>query len=286
MAREDDRPARPREAFSLLGHDLRLDILLALLEGWAGAHTEPQRYSDLMRAVGEEDSGKFNYHLDRLRGAYLSKVDGGYVPTAGATALYRAVLAHRPTEAPDETTLDPGVTCPDCGEQLVATHEREFFTVRCRSCEGVAGEFTYTLPTNALEGRTDAAVLRTAYRRARSQVGLARTGQCPDCAGRTTVSVRREHLEGDGEPPVAIGCDTCTWTVRTGFLLPLLSDSRVARALLSIDVPVAAADPWELPDPDPSLSSTDPLEVELTVETDAGTAVITVDGALDVLTVS
>jgi len=69
----DETLAQPREAFALLGHDLRLEILLALLDRWEAARTEPQRYSELMRAVGTQDSGKFNYHLGKLRGAYLRK---------------------------------------------------------------------------------------------------------------------------------------------------------------------------------------------------------------------
>ena len=64
----DGDRASVREAFSLLAHEVRLDIVLALLENWAAVDTEPQSYSDLMDAVGMRDSGKFNYHLDKLRG--------------------------------------------------------------------------------------------------------------------------------------------------------------------------------------------------------------------------
>lgn len=278
MTGSGETPADPREAFSLLGHEIRLNILLALLDGWEAAHTEPRGYSELMRAVGMEDSGKFNYHLNRLRGAYVRKTEEGYAPTASATALYRAVLAHRPTSEADRTELTPGVDCPDCGEPLVAVHEGEFFTLRCSACEHVVEGFTYPLPKNALDGRTDEEVLRIVHRRAGAQIGLARTGQCPDCVGGTTVTVQADP--GADEQPVAIACDTCSWHVRTGYLLPLLADPRVTRELSAVGVPVTAVYPWELPAPTATLVATDPYRLELRIEADGGTVTLTVDDRL------
>jgi hypothetical protein len=278
----DEELAQPREAFALLGHDLRLEILLALLDRWEAAHTEPRRYSELMRAVGLQDSGKFNYHLGKLRGAYLRKTDDGYVPTASATALYRAVLAHRPTETPTRSELDPGVDCPDCGGGLAAGYEREFFTLRCPACEGLVGEFTYPFPKNGLEGRTDREVLRAVYDRARAQIGLARRGQCPDCAGTTTVRLRSPGDPSGAEPPVEIACDTCTWTVRTGMLLPLVTDPQVVRVLSAVGIAVEDAFPWELPDP----ATTGPDgsgRVDLRFEAEGGVAIVSVDQRLEVL---
>jgi hypothetical protein len=278
----DERSARPREAFALLGHDLRLAILLALLDRWDGVHTEPQGYSELMRAVGVQDSGKFNYHLGKLRGTYLRKSEaGGYVPTASATALYRAVLAHRPTERVTRSELSPDAECPDCDAKLVAGYELDFFTLRCPACESSRGKFSFPLPKNAFEGRTDREALQTVFDRARAHVGLARRGQCPDCAGTTAVSVR---LAGTAEPPVEITCETCTWTVRTGFLLPLLSDSRVTAALSAVGVAVEDTSPLALPAP--TTSDAGERQFELRFETDGGVVEVTVDDGLDVLAVT
>ena len=267
----------PQEAFALLDHSLRIDILLALLDHWRAAETEPQRYSDLMRAVGLEDSGKFNYHLKQLRGVYLRKTAGGYVPTASATALYRAVLANRPTEEATPTLADPDVACPDCESSLTATHERGFFTLDCPACEGFTGRFSYPFPKNGLDGRTGEEILRAVSRRARAEIGLARAGQCPDCAGPTTVRLVGETHD------VEISCESCRWLVEVGYLLPLLSDTRVISALTDIGVPVESSYFWELPDP---AISTGPETVELAFESDDRTAAITVTDDLDVLSVS
>jgi DNA-binding transcriptional ArsR family regulator len=281
MTDSEERLAQPREAFALLGHDIRLEILLALLAHWDAVNTEPQRYSELMRAVGMEDSGKFNYHLDKLRGVYLRKTGDGYVPTASATALYRAVLAHRPTETTDRTRLDPGIDCPECGAKLAGVYEREFFSLRCDSCDGTVGTFTYPLPKNGLAERTDREVLEAVYDRAREHVGLARRGQCPDCGGATTRTVETSVITGT-ESPVHINCDTCTWTVRTGFMLPFLTDARVLAALSAVGVTVEECFPWELPDPTATVTDTEPVQIDLVVMTDEGEVTITIDNKLSV----
>ena len=131
-------------AFSLLSHELRLGILEAFFERWtaldpdAMAETKRERgmsYSELMDAVGVADSGKFNYHLQQLRGVYVEKVDTQYVPTASAIALYQTVLANRPTEMADQTKFDIGIPCPYCSGDVLGRYEQESLTVECVDCE-------------------------------------------------------------------------------------------------------------------------------------------------------
>ncbi|WP_435365922.1 DUF7351 domain-containing protein [Haloarchaeobius sp. DYHT-AS-18] len=286
MSDEAETVPETREAFALLGHDIRLEILLALLDRWRAAHTEPQGYADLMRAVEMQDSGKFNYHLGRLRGVYLRKTADGYVPTASATALHRAVLANRPTESVSRHEFDTSVACPECDGPTTLTYDREFFSLRCPSCDELVGGFTYPFPKNGLRNRTDEVVFETVYDRARTQVGLARRGQCPDCAGTTTVTVDPAALDRDGAFPVGISCETCTWVVESGFYLPLLSHARVAAGLLEIGLPVEEAYHWDLPTPTTTVVRTDPLELELRIAGPEGTATIVVDGTLAVTSVT
>lgn len=65
-------------AFDLLGDETRLRIVEALLD----ADPEPLRFSEVRDRVGTRDTGRFNYHLNRLRGALVEKGAEGYVLTS------------------------------------------------------------------------------------------------------------------------------------------------------------------------------------------------------------
>jgi hypothetical protein len=268
-----------REAVSLLAHDIRVDILLALLDGWAGVHTEPRGYAELMRAVGIEDSGKFNYHLGRLRGVYVEKVEDGYVPTAAATALYRAVLAHRPTERTTRTGTVAG-GCPNCGGTVAERYERSFLTVECTECEAWPG-VTYSFPVNGLRGRTGGERLEALTTRASHHVGLAQTGQCPFCAGRVEVQFDPEvdWMRNGDVPPVELACDTCSWLVVVGVLTPLQHQPRVAAALTTVGAEPPLDDGFETTvDRDPE----GPGRLVVEVQAEDGVTQVAVDDELTV----
>jgi hypothetical protein len=267
-----------REAFSVLAHDIRLDILLALFEDWEGEHTDPRGYAELMRAVGVEDSGKFNYHLSELRGAYVRKVEDGYVPTAAATALYRAALAHRPAVADESVAIDADAPCPSCGSPLEITHRRGFLSVRCADCASPAARHTYPFPRNGLDGRSDTAVLDAFHRRLRAHLGLARLGTCPFCAGRTERELRPD---GDG-PAVRIACLSCTFIVGIAPLPAVLDDDRVAGALREAGTPVEETYHWDLPKGSLAPRGENPREFTISVDVEGGLHV-DVDDALRVI---
>lgn len=294
MTEDDTQLGRYKEVFSLLAHEIRIDILLASLRQWQAVHTEPQRYSELMRAVGIRDSGKFNYHLNRLRGAFVHKTEDGYVPTGAATALYRAVIAHRPTETVSRSAVTLDRHCLECESPLELSYERDFLTIECPTCEGERHSITYPLPANAFEGRTDDELARMMYDRARAHISMARSGQCPECAGTTTRTIRLDTVNGTDGPiesddsqdasRIMISCDTCRWEVRCGMLLALLPDARVAGGLAEVDVPVDTAFPWELPTP--TVQFVDDSEITLTIKGPTGAVEVIIDYDLNIHSVS
>ena len=282
MAGEDGHDeSGARDAFALLGQDIRLDILLALLDDWEGARTEPVAYATLMDAVGMADSGKFNYHLDRLRGVYVRQVEEGYVPTASATALNRAVLAHRPTDtlAIEDHPLD--VDCPACGESTGLTYERGFLTIDCRHCEEWVG-YTYPFPQHGVEQRDIDELLSALDSRVAHDIELLREDQCPDCAGTVAVDLHPDSIEA--EPWIGIECRTCSLTVGLSVLGMVRRDRAVADALETVGVdPTLPA--WELPVGTAFVDSRDPPRVGTSVAGTRGTARIVVDGTLNVVSV-
>lgn len=59
----------PTDAFGVLGNDTRVAILEALAEATEpGYGQQAVRFSDIRERVGVDDSGRLNYHLDKLRG--------------------------------------------------------------------------------------------------------------------------------------------------------------------------------------------------------------------------
>ncbi|WP_126662666.1 winged helix-turn-helix domain-containing protein [Haloterrigena salifodinae] len=306
MTTDDAPEPTVREAFSILNHEIRLEILLALLEDWDAVYTEPKSYAELMDAVGMRDSGKFNYHLDKLRGVYVREVEDGYVPTASVTALYRTVLAHRPTERREFESSEIESACPRCEAALVLCYERGFATVDCPACEEWDG-FTYPFPKNGLEEQDAGAIARTVARRARRDIGLARAGQCPFCAGATTVTLRLEALESDNDggsdgngdaggaeiadcgrdPWVEITCDDCTFLAGVRPMTALLTDAQAAGALADAGFDLERYD-WELPAPTVRVESREPTRIALEVDGDEGNGSVTavVDDAFAVRSVT
>jgi len=282
MGGEEDQRRWAHGAFGLLGHEIRLDILVSLFADWEGARTEPVSYATLMDAVGMRDSGKFNYHLDQLRGVYVRQIEGGYVPTAGATALYRAVLGHRPTDTLTIEDIELDTDCPVCGTTTVLGYERGFVTIDCRRCEEWTG-YSYPFPQHGVEQRDVDALLSALDSRIAHDVELLRDGQCPDCAGTVATTLHLDSAEE--EPWVGMDCRTCSLTVGLSVLGAVRGDDRVADALAAVGI-----DPrlpvWELPAGQTAIESRDPRRVRVEVDTDGGTATIVVDEAIDVVSVA
>ena len=295
---DEDRDTPSEEAFALLGHEIRLDILRAFFDAFAPVDPDTRdevrarrtrSYADLMAATDVGDSGKFNYHLERLRGVYVEQVDGGYVPTASAVALYEAVLANRPTE---DATTDVSVEerCPACGAGLRAGYEQEYLTVECPDCDEFWG-ISYRFPKNGLAVRDGDGVFEALYDRLMHHVGLARTGQCPSCAGVTRVDLPRDRLDGESTPTVEMTCATCSWLATVDVLSALEGEPRVSRALLEVGVPLAeghVTDATERVHPAVTgqRTATDPFSATVSVATDDTVAEIVVDGDLRVESVT
>ncbi|WP_434523177.1 winged helix-turn-helix domain-containing protein [Halorubrum sp. AS12] len=269
-----------QEAFALLGHDIRLDILVALLDNWVAAYTEPIPYAELMDAVEVEDSGKFNYHLGKLRGAYVQQVEDGYVPTAAATALYRAVVAHQPGREANRTQFDVDSECPSCDAELVGTHERGFLSVDCTSCEDWIG-FSYPFPKNGFANRSDDEIVRAAHSRCKHHLAAARSGQCPFCTATTTIELQKDAIAEGDDPAVEITCNSCSFHVGSRILFPLLLETRVTTVLSNAAIDVEQYE-WELPDPTTCITSRDPLRIQIRVHGDKDTATVVIDNCLNV----
>jgi DNA-binding transcriptional ArsR family regulator len=232
---ETDAGLTPVTAFALLGEPTRLAILRAVWEAPTGAVS----FSDLRDRVGVEDTGRFNYHLGKLRGHFVRKRDGGYELRQAGVEVVRAVLAGVINEAPVREPTPFGASCPDCDGTLLASYDGHG-TVACDECETVwmHNEF----PPAGLSGRDAAALARALDRWTRHRSLLAFEGVCPSCASETTTTVE-ETERGQFVDRI---CGHCEHVSRAPLWALVVYDPDVSRVLREDGVVVRDRPFWEL----------------------------------------
>jgi hypothetical protein len=183
----------PDEAFALVGHETRFAVLRALWESEGHRAT----FSALRERVGVSDSGRFNYHLGKLVGSFVRRVDApvpadgrsgtGYELTAAGEAVMGAVLSGAYTTR--ETVGPVAVTepCPLCGGALTARFEVGSAHVDCGDCDTTLGAFP--LSPAALADHASEELPAVLDRYTRVLLRSLDAGFCPVCDGRVDGSL-------------------------------------------------------------------------------------------------
>jgi len=97
------------------------------------------------------DSGRFNYHLDRLEGRFVPRVENGYALRRSGRQLVRTVVAGTGIEEPTLEPTEIEADCPFRGAPLAVTYEDEWLYEICTECPG-AYEGGGTVPDGYLAG--------------------------------------------------------------------------------------------------------------------------------------
>ncbi|ERG88108.1 MAG: hypothetical protein J07HX5_00251 [halophilic archaeon J07HX5] len=207
--------------FSLLGDEVRLEIITTLHEG------APLSFSDLYDQMTLGDTGQFNYHLSRLRTHFVRKREDTYVLTAAGQRIARAVAAGFYTDAPEISPFEIDGACTTCDTAaLVASYADERFRIEYAACEVVV--VRVSVPPSLVRGREPAAALEAFERWASSQLSQARRGLCPDCGGWIDRTITTETPP---ETPFAVlprfACGVCGRDVITSFGALAVRDERV-----------------------------------------------------------
>lgn len=180
----------PSDAFGILGNDVRIAVLRALVDG---VEEVPASFSALREAVGVSDSGRFNYHLQQLTDHFVEHdADaGGYRLRYPGRKVARAVLAGTFTERAEMAPVPVEGACHACGdERLVAEYADERFTIECDACAEPVVAVPF--PPSAVSSRSPESVPEAFDRWSTRQAGLDAEGVCSECAGRMEGSVTTE----------------------------------------------------------------------------------------------
>ena len=209
------------DVFSLLSDETRLNILLTL--GNATTAQEPSTFSfnDFWHAVDIDDSGRFNYHLDKLRGSLITKGEAGYQLTYPGILVYKLVesgsfSSHDPRR-PTETDIE----CFECDTTLTVAYEDQLVLIECPSCAETLTRIH--VPPGCLRHESGAHLYRAAMQYMIREVASLNHGICPNCgdqASHETMSAT-DRREDTDTPTVYSSCSGCGYWMRTGFGMPV-----------------------------------------------------------------
>lgn len=186
--------SRVTDAFSLLGNDTRLAILLAMWEAYdPHADENAVPFSRIFERVDYDDPGNLRYHLGKLEGQFIHRRASGegYELREPGTKLVRAVIAGAGF---GEQTMEPtevDQSCLLCGAPTVISYRNGCLFWACSECEGTApdaasidGFLSATkFDPAGLANRNPAELRLASMATARNKQQSMFDGFCPDCSG-------------------------------------------------------------------------------------------------------
>lgn len=101
------RTEDPTDPLSVLDNETRIDILRALAEA-----ERALSFTELREQVGIRDTGKFNYHLQKLGAYFVRETEAGYELGHAGTRLI-GLADGNDDPMPADATVEE--SCPVCG---------------------------------------------------------------------------------------------------------------------------------------------------------------------------
>lgn len=175
---EDDvvRSLSADVAFAKLGNDTRLEILHVLFQS-----DSPLNFSDVMNAVGVQDSGRFNYHLDKLLEIFVRHTSDGYELTRAGTTVIGGVLAGEYTKSFDTSPVSLETPCPSCDCSLTGEFTNDYVQIGCQSCGRIL--IKLEVPPGAFEAYPRKEWPHYVDQMARQEFSMLDAGFCTVCRG-------------------------------------------------------------------------------------------------------
>lgn len=236
------------DVFDLVADDTRLEILRAL---WTqrtddgATDPDPVSFSELRKAVGVEDSGRFNYHLDKLTPYFVQDAADGYALTyAGARVIGAAVSGiYTDTETElHDTPMGPCGTA-DCDGTVTAHYEGGTVVIECDTCEVGSRVSAPPILVGAHDLEDDP---RAVARFALTIIQKTVRGFCHVCNGPVEPRLDEDAPDpaGEGGVSVTFECDACGSASHTTAVSLLLDHPGVIAMLHDAGVDYRYALMW------------------------------------------
>ncbi|WP_267643265.1 DUF7351 domain-containing protein [Haloarchaeobius amylolyticus] len=265
-------------ALGALADEARIDILLALWQ------SDPLGFATLQEAAGFADSGRFNYHLDKLVDQFVAKTDDAYHLTPSGAKAVDLVLDERFGPAPAPIDQPAGADCPRCDTELRARYEDGDLELACPACETLV-HYGY-FPPRGRATRDPDAFLDAYSQRLWRDFTLAHRGVCPHCSGRMDTRVEAD-LDWYLDYAAKSTCHDCGATVGSTIGLRLLADPSVVAFLGDHGIHADERRFWTfdfcLDDDGVRVRSTDPPRYLVPVAAGDETLEVTVDASAAVV---
>lgn len=282
--RPADEAAAPENAFTLVGNEIRAEMLRVLAD--AGELS----FSDLRAQTDPDlDPAQLNYHLQQLVGPLVKKTDSGYQLHAAGYRVNRALQAVTFPQQ-DRRAVEAGFDCHHCQTPVEAVFDSGFITVQCSDCDY---EYFTDIVEPSLEAVEDdrAAFAHISAYAQHKVLGYAR-GLCPLCGNAVETRMllpdhvslpKRRHRNMS----VYRSCEHCVTGADLTVGMALLTDHGLRTFCAEHGVDVLSTPYWELEfaatDKHVTVRSTDPWEVALQVPFGADALELVVDGDLTVV---
>lgn len=308
---EEAATLAPDEAFSVLGNEVRLEVLRTL-----SADDGPLTYAELYERVEYDDPSNFSYHLGRLVGHFVRKTDAGYYLYDAGRRVVEAVVSGA---VADSTVVEPTEAekeCPFCGAPVAVGFHHGRVEQSCTECPGLvrfAGSggrrFTeygslgfFLLPPAGAQDRSPQGMLEAAWTWRHADFLTDSAGVCSRCSAalETSVDVCDRHDASDGVCDACerryamkfdLHCPNCNYAPNSIAPGILLSNTELLAFLTTRGINPFAPDSLNrasraLAQYDEDVVSTDPFEARLTFTVDGDSITFTLDNDLSVVDVT
>ena len=271
----------PEKAFALLGNETRVDIIQVLGE----AQRKSLSFSEIREQVGTKDSGQFNYHLNQLVGTFVRQDDKGlYELTYAGHRVVGAILSGEFNRGGTTNVFTLDSPCVTCNSPLEATYADEHVTVRCPECDELRSHFSF--PPGGFEDRSISELTRAFDSWIMGSLGIVVAGVCFNCAGKTVGHVTDESAHIPDEPvAIEFTCQRCGDTATVSVNSYLLFHPAVVAFHYDHGIDIQEVKMWNLDfvlHADLKIRSTEPWEIESTLEISGDRVILVVEEDLTV----